>query len=296
MFDTIDEAYKEFLISFDQSQYNIKIEENYLILNILIQHSYKKNSIPFTLEKSEIKKDDLIKSLYLLANNYIKENNGLKQNINNLNIKLNKIEDKIASIENKIDLLLNYIKEKENIEKKEKDSNLEIVLGKSKIIENKEEISSIANWLPFPNKSNIKCKLLYDAKRDGDEASTFHSLCDNKESTLTIISTSDNKRIGGYLSKSFEGNKGIIKDTNAFLFSLNYNEKYPSLDEGNNYEDKNDKGPIFGSYCIYIEDKFLNSTKNFYHIVSIRYNFGNKKEDGNKYCKINNLEVYQIFQ
>ena len=176
----------------------------------------------------------MIKSLYLLANNYIKEFNGLKQNINNLNIELNKIEDKIASIENKIDLLLNYIKEKENIEKKEKDSNLEIVLGKSKIIENKEEISSIANWLPFPNKSKIKCKLLYDAKRDGDEASTFHSLCDNKESTLTIISTSDNKRIGGYLSKSFGGNKGIIKDTNAFLFSLNYNEKYPSLDKGKN--------------------------------------------------------------
>ena len=42
MFDTIDEAYKEFLISFDQSQYNIKIEENYLILKILIEHSNKK--------------------------------------------------------------------------------------------------------------------------------------------------------------------------------------------------------------------------------------------------------------
>ena len=59
-------------------------------------------------------------------------------------------------------------------------------------------------------------------------------MCDNKESTLTIISTSDNKRIGGYLSKSFGGNKGIIKDTNVFLFSLNYNEKYPSLDKGKN--------------------------------------------------------------
>ena len=50
------------------------------------------------------------------------------------------------------------------------------------------------------------------------------------------------------MSKPFGGNKDFIADSNAFVFSLNYNEKYPSLNKGNNYEDKEDYGPIFGSF------------------------------------------------
>ena len=142
----------------------------------------------------------------------------------------------------------------------------------------------------------MKCKLLYDAKRDGDKASTFHSLCDNKESTLTIISTSDNKKIGGFLSKSFGGNKGLIKDNDAFLFSLNYNEKYSSLNQGNNYVDKIDKGPIFGYHCIFIEDNFFSNTKNYYCAKTKRYDFG-KRDDGiDHYFQVIDLEIYQIFE
>ena len=291
MFDTIDEAYKELLPIFNENQYNIKIEGNNLILNIEIEHSHKQNVIPFILQKSEIKNEDLIKSLYSIANNYIKENHGLKQDINNLNNKVNKIEDKINSIENKIDQLLIYIKEKEIKEKE----NFENILEKSKIIENQKQISLLKSWLPF-NNNNLKCKLLYDAKRDGDKASTFHSLCDNKESTLTIISTSDNKKIGGFLSKSFGGNKGLIKDNDAFLFSLNYNEKYSSLNQGNNYEDKINKGPIFGYHCIFIEDNFFSNTKNYYCAKTKRYDFG-KRDDGiDHYFQVIDLEIYQIFE
>ena len=62
MFDTIEEAYKELLPYFNENQYNLKIEENNLSLNIEIEHSHKKNIIPFILQKSEIKNDDLIKN------------------------------------------------------------------------------------------------------------------------------------------------------------------------------------------------------------------------------------------
>ena len=229
MFHIIEEAYKELLPSFNENQYNIKTQENNLVLNIEIEYNHKKNIIPFILEKSEIKEEELIKSLYTLANNYIKENNGLKEDINNLNKKVNKIEEKMNSIENKIDIILNYI----DINNKEEKA-FENELIKSNIIENKEKISLLKSWLPFSDKKNLQCKLIYDARRDGDKASIFHSLCDNKPSTLTIISTSDNKKIGGFLSKPFGGNKGSITDNNAFLFSLNYNEQYPSLNKGKN--------------------------------------------------------------
>ena len=135
MFDTIEEAYKELLTSFNENQYSTIIQENNLILNVEVEHSHKKNIIPFLLERKETKKEDLIKSLYTLANNYIKENYGLKQDIKDLNNKVNKIEElelKINSIESKIDQLIEYMKEKKEKEE-EKKLIFENALNKSKI-------------------------------------------------------------------------------------------------------------------------------------------------------------------
>ena len=172
----------------------------------------------------------------------------------------------------------------------------ENILKKSRIIENEEQIKLLKSWLPYLNKDNIKCKLIYDAKRDGDKAETFHSLCDNKGATLTIISTNTNKKIGGFLSVSFGGNKGYIYDKDAFLFSLNYNEKYPSLNKGNNYDDQKNKGPIFGSFCIYIMDCFLSSKENYYDPYTFRYDFGKRNQSKKFYFTVLDLEVYQIIE
>ena len=43
----------------------------------------------------------------------------------------------------------------------------------------------LKNWLN-PN-MKIKSELLYRMSRDGIEYSTFHNLCDNKGSTITLI-------------------------------------------------------------------------------------------------------------
>ncbi len=279
MYDKIEDAYKELITSLNENQYNIKTKENNLILSIEIEYNHKKNSIPFILQKNAMNKDELIKSLYTMSIDFIRENNGLKEDINNLNTKIDRLEEKI-------DIILNYIG-KNFVEK---------ILEKSKIVENKEQISLLKSWLPFPDKDNLQCKLIYDARRDGDKVSIFHSLCDNKPATLTIILTSDDKKIGGFLLKPFGGNKGLISDSNAFLFSLNYNEQYPSLNKGKNYDDQKDKGPIFGSYCINIEDNFMSNNKNYYHPYTCRYDFGNRNSNTEFYFKVIDLEVYQIFE
>ena len=116
----------------------------------------------------------------------------------------------------------------------------------------------------------------------------------NKRPTLTFISTSDNKKIGGFLSKSFGGNKGHITDNSAFLFSLNHNEKYPSLNNGINYIDNKDKGPIFGNVCIEINNGFLKSKNNYYHPSNNRYDFGKRIINQNSYFTVLDLEIYQI--
>ena len=223
------------------------------------------------------------------------------KDINEINDKIKKsnflvTETKFIS-EDEINKFLEMIKNFGKIickNKNDYEDSFENILKQSKIIENEEQIKNLKSWLPYLNKDYIKCKLIYDAKRDGDKAKIFHSLCDNKGATLTIISTSDNKKIGGFLSVSFGGNKGYISDKDSFLFSLNYNEKYPSLNQGNNYDDRENNGPIFGCVCIYITDCFLSNNKNYYCPYTCRYGFG-KRNNINKFnFTVLDLEVYQI--
>ena len=297
LFDTIEEAYNDLLLIFSTNKYEIKAEDNTITISVEIEYSYKKYIVPFVLEKLGTKKEEKKESEYM-TDNYNTNNNIDNSLLKELNNKVNKLEEKLNSFEDKINLIYEYINDKKIKKEKEDDEKAQFafdyILRKSKIIKN-EQILLLKEWLPF-DKNKIRCKLLYHARRDGDDASTFHSLCDNKESTLTVISTSDNKIIGGFLSKPFGGNKYLISDNKAFLFSLNYNEKYPSLNRGNNYVDRNDMGPIFGYYCIYINDKFFSSKGNYYNPNRVRYDFGDRSQDKSTFFQVVDLEIYQIFE
>ena len=274
-----------------------KLFDNIYFDESLIKKSDKiTNQIKLNLEESKsIDNDweDNNKHLNLIYNCINIENN-IKY-ITEINSSVNKYNTEDIKLEfySEDELLLNEIKNFGTI-KKLNDENFEEVLNQSKIIENEEQIKFLKNCLPYTKKENIRCKLIYDAKRDGDDVATFHKFCDNKGATLTIISTSDGKRFGGFLSKSFGGNKGLISDNNAFLFSLNYNEKYPSLNQGKNYEDLNNQGPVFGFYCIKIFDKFLSNKNNYYHPYTCRYDFGKRNNNREFTFTVINLEIYQI--
>jgi len=79
------------------------------------------------------------------------------------------------------------------------------------------------------NKKAIR--LLYRATRDGFTHSAFHSKCDGKANTITIVKNNLNYVFGGYASKAWHSNDRWIEDGNAFIFSLrrngiSTNEKY----------------------------------------------------------------------
>lgn len=70
--------------------------------------------------------------------------------------------------------------------------------------------------------SKTKLSLLYRGSRDGFKRGDFHSRCDNKPKTLTIVKSASGCIFGGYteaewITISYELNK---RDTNAFLFRL----------------------------------------------------------------------------
>lgn len=58
----------------------------------------------------------------------------------------------------------------------------------------------IGNWIKPSRK--IKMELLYKASQDSDQSSIFHSKCDGKSPTLTLLKTTKGYRCGGvYQSK-----------------------------------------------------------------------------------------------
>ena len=233
MYDKIEDAYEDILTTFSKDKYELIKEENHLVINIEIEVNFKKNIISFILDKKEIPSEDLTKSLYKIASKYIKENNGLKYEILEL-------KEKINNMQEKINFMYEYIKDKEGF--------FDVVLKKSHLI-NEKQIELIQNWIS--PKNYLKCKLIFNAKEHGDKICTYHSLCDNKGKTLTIFTTDDNLTLGGYLSKSFNENSGWIHDENAFLFSLNPDEKYVSIDTTYTFYGGKDRGPTFGGYNIF---------------------------------------------
>ena len=62
--------------------------------------------------------------------------------------------------------------------------------------------------------------LLYRRSRDGHSGLAFHSKCENKGPTLTIIETTCGRVIGGYTNTSWSSGVGYCKANKAFLFAL----------------------------------------------------------------------------
>ena len=73
----------------------------------------------------------------------------------------------------------------------------------SKIIKENEKYNLTLKNQINPSKK-IKTKLLYRLSENGDEFSTFHKLCDDKGSTLTLFHVNDGNIVGIYTPLSWE--------------------------------------------------------------------------------------------
>lgn len=75
----------------------------------------------------------------------------------------------------------------------------------SEILTNEEHITLLLSWLPFHDAGMKRhpLRLLYRASRDGFAAECFHSRCDNKGPTLTIVKSGKNV-FGGFTEQSWK--------------------------------------------------------------------------------------------
>ncbi|KAM7442717.1 hypothetical protein ABFA07_008366 [Porites harrisoni] len=89
--------------------------------------------------------------------------------------------------------------------------------AESVILTNEEHRRVLKGWLPEGLAG--EWHLLFRASRDGFRASTFHSKCDNKGPTVTIVKSGGNI-FGGFTKRAWESGSGYLQCSQAFLFSL----------------------------------------------------------------------------
>ena len=280
IYDNLTEIYNNIIIFMEKKKYSIETKSSSIILTFNLDLG--NFGFELYVEKNNI--DDTLNYLTEKVKNLIDENNEIK-------IKLNQYFQENNELKNKIIVL-----EKEINSFKEKDKKDELFKG-STIIQSLEEKNLISNWI-LQNTNKIT-QLLYKAKRDGDDASVFHSKCDNMGPLLIIIQTATGNRFGGYTSKSWTKPSGFNfnwpGDELAFIFSLDLKRKFGIKKPSEAIGHYNNNGPVFGyGHCFHITSGCLNNSSS-YHDKSESYEGTNEmiltKE---KNFTVSDYEVFQI--
>ena len=109
--------------------------------------------------------------------------------------------------------------------------------------------------------------LLYRRTQDGLTNEEFHSKCDSKGCTLTVIETTCGKIIGGYSNTAWSGTAGWTRANKAFLFALSgVGISSPCKMKLKNANDEyavycgKSHGPLFG-YCSGHHDMYVDGSK-----------------------------------
>ena len=146
--------------------------------------------------------------------------------------------------------------------------------------------------------SGVGWKRCYRRAVNGGTGPTFHSLCDNKGPTISVIKTSSGRLFGGYTTQTWAGS-GYSPDPDAFLFSLTYLFKNPPKD-GTPYATyrTNSYGPTFGSgHDLYIPNAMSTVSVNGGNTYSCRPGKGTGSgvgSCGRDYVSVNGESVSDI--
>ena len=221
---------------------NIQISQNdetskliNIILNNNFKLTFKLNKFHEIFESNEIVKrtkeqmiqtNNIKKQLDVLSNNLQKCEEVSKNN----DIKLNNLKDFTTKLYNLYnnrpknnypseDVMLNLTKEE----------RYRILGIKSDIVHTVNELLYISRWLS--SEKVTKLDLLYKGPYYNFDATSFHSQYDNVVPCLILIEAVGGGRFGGFTNKTWKGENEYKYDNSAFLFSLDFLEKYPIIHE-----------------------------------------------------------------
>ncbi len=158
----------------------------------------------------------------------------------------------------------------------------------------------------FYGKINQRWALIYKASRDGFDANAFHTRCNNKGPTMTIIQSSNNYLFGGYTCTPWTSDAGYYKhDTTAFLFTLTNPHNIPPtkyIIKPDNSQHavyhRNDYGPTFGGghdiFLVNASNLNKSSYTGFPNTYLDTTGNGNNTFTGARNFTVSDIEVFKL--
>ena len=272
---------------------DIDLNKIFFIFDI-VYINLKKETIKIELSKIDSINNKELINIYqiLLKNKY-----NYIQRMNYLEKKLPKVQQSFNKYDSLLEKCNSYFERNMGL----KMSFLDIGID-TDIFDSPEQYNFIINTLSnLFNKNEIYLEQIYKASCNGDNIDSFHLKCDNIKYTLILIITDDRKKFGGFTCAEWDTSNKYKYDDKAFLFSLDFNEIYPILNEYKNkaINCRNDfYAPIFGE-DLFIFDGFfssrLNKTEEKYfdysksNMINEKYKLSKKKN-----FTITEMEVYKI--
>ena len=242
-YQSMDSIQNELMSAIAKKNINItKIDDQTKLIEIILNNNYK---IPFKVlcnheiyelndllkrEKDQaLQANNIKKKFGLLTNNLknveeVNKNNDIKlQNLKQFTTKLyNLFQDfKKNPIQNQNN---NYPTE-EMMLNMTKEQRYQILGIQSDIVHTVNEILYISRWLS--SEKATKLDLKFKGPYYNFDATRFHLEYDNMVPCLVLIETYEGGRFGGFTNNTWKGENEYKSDSTAFLFSLDYLEKYP---------------------------------------------------------------------
>jgi len=280
-FQSIESIFTDFFQNFDESKIIFKKEDNKIIVTFIIEFMGNKKEAKISLIPE---KPDLNVTVMKLCDK-VKEIDLLKTEFEN---KIKELEKENQNLKENFELYNKVFLPTEEI-KRLKSINIDSHILKI------YEINLIEKGVQKNLKKKInKYTLLFRASRDGYKTSNFHSKCDGKTNTVTLVETMTGRRFGGFIDAQWDQSSSYKTGSNGFIFSLDNNEIYYNKDNRYNIYCDSSYGPTFGGgHDFYICDNCCSS--------NCSDNSGHSYEtNGKKYVLAgsNNFLVqdYEVFQ
>lgn len=161
-----------------------------------------------------------------------------------------------------LDLNKNFEILKEINELLDKESYILLNPKKYNLITTNEDFKFFSQNINYNAK--ISYELLYKASIDGEAASVFHSLCDEKGASITVVKVLNGSKCGGFTPLSWKTNGCWQKDPSlrSFVCNLDNKTKFNLRENYNHALDFHEnKLSCFGGYALQLTDNNL-SNKN----------------------------------
>ena len=266
----------------------------------MIEFLGKKDEVKIILVPEEARIDAIVMKLC----DKVKEVDNLKKEFKDYK---NFTENKIKELEALIKKLSENVKSNFEFYNGQYNTSDEIVKLKEKITNFKEKIDTnimkynelclIENGVKANlNKKIKKFKLLFRASNDGFSASNFHSKCDGKSNTVTLVETLNGKRFGGFANNAWDQRGDYISSSKGFIFSLDDKSIYYNKNSNSEIYCHSSYGPTFGGgKDFYICDN-CNSKNSSYDHSGHSYETNGKKYAmaGTYNFLVKDYEVYQL--